>query len=77
AGRDVTVAAVEDRQGQTRGNTSRLQSVTHHGAEVSAGRDLNVSAGRDHSPVASAHQARRDNAHSPRRDVTQAAAANQ
>ncbi|RPX28280.1 filamentous hemagglutinin, partial [Pseudomonas aeruginosa] len=45
AGRDVTVAAVEDRQGQTRWNTSRLQSVTQLGAEVSAGRDLNVSAG--------------------------------
>ncbi|HEQ1777043.1 TPA: hemagglutinin repeat-containing protein, partial [Pseudomonas aeruginosa] len=44
AGRDVTVAAVEDRQGQTRWNTSRLQSVTQLGAEVSAGRDLNVSA---------------------------------
>ncbi|WP_420372268.1 hemagglutinin repeat-containing protein [Pseudomonas aeruginosa] len=41
AGRDVTVAAVEDRQGQTRWNTSRLQSVTQLGAEVSAGRDLN------------------------------------
>lgn len=47
AGRDVTVAAVEDRQGQTRWSTSRLQSVTQLGAEVSAGRDLNVSAGRD------------------------------
>ncbi|HFH2941915.1 TPA: hemagglutinin repeat-containing protein, partial [Pseudomonas aeruginosa] len=53
AGRDVTVAAVEDRQGQTRWSTSRLQSVTQLGAEVSAGRDLNVSAGRDLTAVAS------------------------
>ncbi|AWQ82335.1 hypothetical protein CSC33_5004 [Pseudomonas aeruginosa] len=69
AGRDVTVAAVEDRQGQTRWSTSRLQNVTQLGAEVSAGRDLNVSAGRDLSAVASALSAGRD--------VTLAAAANE
>ncbi|WP_430298550.1 hemagglutinin repeat-containing protein, partial [Pseudomonas aeruginosa] len=69
AGRDVTVAAVEDRQGQTRWSTSRLQSVTQLGAEVSAGRDLNVSAGRDLSAVASALSAGSD--------VTLAAAANE
>ncbi|MFG8305642.1 hemagglutinin repeat-containing protein, partial [Pseudomonas aeruginosa] len=74
AGRDVTVAAIEDRQGQTRWNTSRLQSVTQLGAEVSAGRDLNVSAGRDLSAVASALEARRDIALSAGRDVTLAAA---
>ncbi|WCX97714.1 two-partner secretion system putative hemagglutinin TpsA2 [Pseudomonas aeruginosa] len=77
AGRDVTVAAVEDRQGQTRWNTSRLQSVTQLGAEVSAGRDLNASAGRDLSAVASALEARRDIALSAGRDVTLAAAANE
>ncbi|WAJ91477.1 DUF637 domain-containing protein [Pseudomonas aeruginosa] len=77
AGRDVIVAAVEDRQGQTRWNTSRLQSVTQLGAEVSAGRDLNVSAGRDLSAVASALEARRDIALSAGRDVTLAAAANE
>ncbi|MCT5499080.1 DUF637 domain-containing protein, partial [Pseudomonas aeruginosa] len=77
AGRDVTVAAVEDRQGQTRWITSRLQSVTQLGAEVSAGRDLNVSAGRDLSAVASALEARRDIALSTGRDVTLAAAANE
>ncbi|MGV8308121.1 hemagglutinin repeat-containing protein, partial [Pseudomonas aeruginosa] len=62
------------RQGQTRWNTSRLQSVTQLGAEVSAGRDLNVSAGRDLSAVASALEARRDIALSAGRDVTLAAA---
>ncbi|WP_434077671.1 DUF637 domain-containing protein [Pseudomonas aeruginosa] len=77
AGRDVSVAAVEDRQGQTRWSTSRLQSVTQLGAEVSAGRDLNVSAGRDLSAVASALEARRDIALSAGRDVTLAAAANE
>ncbi|MGU0761920.1 DUF637 domain-containing protein [Pseudomonas aeruginosa] len=77
AGRDVTVAAVEDRQGQTRWSTSRLQSVTRLGAEVSAGRDLNVSAGRDLSAVASALEARRDIALSAGRDVTLAVAANE
>ncbi|MCS8012630.1 hemagglutinin [Pseudomonas aeruginosa] len=77
AGRDVTVAAVEDRQGQTRWSTSRLQSVTQLGAEVSAGRDLNVSAGRDLSAVASALEARRDIALSAGSDVTLAAAANE
>ncbi|MBH8688589.1 DUF637 domain-containing protein [Pseudomonas aeruginosa] len=77
AGRDVTVAAVEVRQGQTRWITSRLQSVTQLGAEVSAGRDLNVSAGRDLSAVASALEARRDIALSTGRDVTLAAAANE
>ncbi|MDG9819903.1 DUF637 domain-containing protein, partial [Pseudomonas aeruginosa] len=77
AGRDVTVAAVEDRQGQTRWSTSRLQSVTQLGAEVSAGRDLNVSAGRDLSAVASALEARRDIALSAGRNVTLAAAANE
>ncbi|HGM8124993.1 TPA: DUF637 domain-containing protein, partial [Pseudomonas aeruginosa] len=77
AGRDVTVAAVEDRQGQTRWSTSRLQSVTQLGAEVSAGRELNVSAGRDLSAVASALEARRDIALSAGRDVTLAAAANE
>ncbi|HID7867701.1 TPA: DUF637 domain-containing protein, partial [Pseudomonas aeruginosa] len=77
AGRDVTVAAVEDRQGQTRWITSRLQSVTQLSAEVSAGRDLNVSAGRDLSAVASALEARRDIALSAGRDVTLAAAANE
>ncbi|MCR3766790.1 hemagglutinin repeat-containing protein, partial [Pseudomonas aeruginosa] len=77
AGRDVTVAAVEDRQGQTRWSTSRLQSVTQLGAEVSAGRDLNVSAGRDLSAVASTLEARRDIALSAGRDVTLAAAANE
>ncbi|MCD2954441.1 hemagglutinin repeat-containing protein, partial [Pseudomonas aeruginosa] len=56
AGRDVTVAAVEDRQGQPRWNTSRLQSVTQLGAEVSAGRDLNVSAGRDVTLAAAANE---------------------
>ncbi len=66
AGRDVTVAAVEDRQGQTRWSTSRLQSVTQLGAEVSAGRDLNVSAGRDLTAVASTLEARRDIALSAR-----------
>ncbi|MFU5108574.1 hemagglutinin repeat-containing protein, partial [Pseudomonas aeruginosa] len=65
------------RQGQTRWNTSRLQSVTQLGAEVSAGRDLNVSAGRDLSAVASALEARRDIALSAGRDVTLAAAANE
>ncbi|RTU94201.1 filamentous hemagglutinin [Pseudomonas aeruginosa] len=74
AGRDVTVAAVEDRQGQTRWSTSRLQSVTQLGAEVSAGRDLNVSAGRDLTAVASTLEARRDIALSAGRDVTLAAA---
>ncbi|TLK76410.1 hypothetical protein FEM27_34955, partial [Pseudomonas aeruginosa] len=64
-------------QGQTRWNTSRLQSVTQLGAEVSAGRDLNVSAGRDLSAVASALEARRDIALSAGRDVTLAAAANE
>ncbi|OPE14077.1 adhesin [Pseudomonas aeruginosa] len=68
---------MEDRQGQTRWNTSRLQSVTQLGAEVSAGRDLNVSAGRDLSAVASALEARRDIALSAGRDVTLAAAANE
>ncbi len=77
AGRDVTVAAVEDRQGQTRWSTSRLQNVTQLGAEVSAGRDLHVSAGRDLSAVASALEARRDIALSAGRDVTLAAAANE
>ncbi|WP_423370455.1 DUF637 domain-containing protein [Pseudomonas aeruginosa] len=77
AGRDVTVAAVEDRQGQTRWSTSRLQSVTQLGAEVSAGRDLNVSAGRDLTAVASTLEARRDIALSAGRDVTLAAAANE
>ncbi|WP_205577150.1 hemagglutinin repeat-containing protein, partial [Pseudomonas aeruginosa] len=77
AGRDVTVAAVEDRQGQTRWITSRLQSVTQLGAEVSAGRDLNVSAGRDLTAVASTLEARRDIALSAGRDVTLAAAANE
>ncbi|MGC3136666.1 hypothetical protein ACPTJ6_30480, partial [Pseudomonas aeruginosa] len=60
ARRHVTVAAVEDRQGQTRRSTSRLQSVTQLGAEVSAGGDLNVSAGRDLTAVARTLEARRD-----------------
>ncbi|HEK0828561.1 TPA: hemagglutinin repeat-containing protein, partial [Pseudomonas aeruginosa] len=57
--------------------TSRLQSVTQLGAEVSAGRDLNVSAGRDLTAVASTLEARRDIALSAGRDVTLAAAANE
>ncbi|SDJ08440.1 filamentous hemagglutinin, partial [Pseudomonas flavescens] len=60
AGRDVTIASVQDVQHQSRGSSFLNERVSQLGAEVSAGRDLQVSAGRDLGVVASQVTAGRD-----------------
>lgn len=89
AGRDVSIASVEQRNSQTRGSRYSTSNVTQLGAEVSAGRDLttttspsaagslSINAGRDLSVIASKVEARNDLDLIAGRDVTLAAAANE
>ncbi|TIH10895.1 hemagglutinin repeat-containing protein [Pseudomonas leptonychotis] len=77
AGRDVTIASVEERNLQTRGSRYRRESVSQHGAQVSAGRDIEISAGRDLTAIASRIDAQRDIKLDAGQDVTLAAAANE
>jgi filamentous hemagglutinin len=89
AGRDVTIASVEGRNGQTRGSRFNSEQITQLGAEVAAGRDLttstnppaagslSINAGRDLNVIASKLEARRDLGLIAGRDVTLAAAANE
>ncbi|MDR0207872.1 MAG: DUF637 domain-containing protein [Pseudomonas putida] len=77
AGRDITIAAVEDYQGQTRGSASSHQRISQLGGEASAGGDLSINAGRDLTALASTLEARRDVVLSAGRNVTLAAAANE
>jgi len=77
AGRDVTIASVEERSLQARGNKYRKESISQHGAQVSAGRDIEISAGRDLTAIASQIEARRDISLVAGQDVTLAAAANE
>ena len=77
AGRDVTIASVEERNLQARGSRYRRESVSQHGAQVSAGRDIEISAGRDLTAIASRIDAQRDIKLDAGQDVTLAAAANE
>lgn len=77
AGRDVTIASVEERSAQTNGSRYRHEQITQLGAEVNAGRDIQISAGRDLTAIASQIEARRDIALAAGRDVTLASAANE
>ena len=74
AGRDVTIASVEERRLQARGNNYRNEAVSQHGAQVSAGRDIEISAGRDLTAIASNIESRRDVSLVAGQDVTLAAA---
>ena len=77
AGRDVTIASVEERRLQARGGKYRNERVSQHGAQVSAGRDIEISAGRDLTAIASRIDAQRDISLDAGQDVTLAAAANE
>ncbi|MGH8352192.1 MAG: hemagglutinin repeat-containing protein [Pseudomonas sp.] len=77
AGRDVTLASVEERRLQARGKNYLDEHVTQLGATVTAGRDIRIDAGRDLSVIASQIDARRDIALTAGEDVTLAAAANE
>lgn len=77
AGRDVSITSVEERSMQARGSKYRNERVSQHGAQVSAGRDIEISAGRDLTAVASQIEALRDISLMAGQDVTLAAAANE
>ena len=77
AGRDVSIASVEERSLQARGSKYRNERVSQHGAQVSAGRDIEISAGRDLTAIASRIDAQRDISLDAGQDVTLAAAANE
>ncbi|WP_285404451.1 hemagglutinin repeat-containing protein, partial [Pseudomonas sp. MEJ086] len=77
AGRDVTVASVQEGQYQTRGNWFVNERVTQVGAEVSAGRDLDIAAGRDLGVVASRVTAGRDLELGAERDLMLSSAADE
>jgi filamentous hemagglutinin len=77
AGRDVTVASVQDLQHQSRGSTYLNERVTQLGAEVTAGRDLGISAGRDLGVIASDLKAGRDLDMDAGRDLTISSAADE
>ncbi|YCH22787.1 hemagglutinin repeat-containing protein [Pseudomonas sp. D1-3] len=77
AGRDVTVASVQEGQYQTRGNWFANERVTQVGAQVSAGRDLDIAAGRDLGVVASRVTAGRDIDLGAERDLVLSSAANE
>jgi len=77
AGRDVTVASVQEGQYQTRGNWFVNERVTQVGAEVSAGRDLDIAAGRDLGVVASRVTTGRDIDLGAERDLVLSSAANE
>ncbi|WP_063545307.1 hemagglutinin repeat-containing protein [Pseudomonas putida] len=76
AGRDVSLVAVEQRQGLASGSV-RNSSVQQHGATLEAGRDLNIAAGRDISAVASRIEAGRDIAMAATGDLTLTSAADE
>lgn len=89
AGRDVTIASVEQRTSESRGSRYHREQIAQLGAEVAAGRDLttttspssagnlSINAGRDLNVVASQLEARRDISLAAGQDVTLAAAANE
>ncbi|MGY8819598.1 MAG: two-partner secretion domain-containing protein, partial [Pseudomonadales bacterium] len=77
AGRDVTIASVEERALESRGNHFLNEQVTQFGAQVSAGRDLDINAGRDLAVIASRLQADADVAMSAGNDVLIASAADE
>ncbi|MFT8230456.1 hemagglutinin repeat-containing protein [Pseudomonas guariconensis] len=76
AGRDVSVLAVEQREGFYSGGR-RVSTVQQSGATLEAGRDLNISAGRDISAVASQVNAGRDIAMAAGGDLSLIAAADE
>lgn len=77
AGRDVTIASVEERTLQARGGRYLDDHVTQIGAQVSAGQDLEIKAGRDLTAIASQLDARRDASLVAGGDVVLASAANE
>ncbi len=77
AGRDVTIASVQDVQHQSRGDWFLNERVNQLGADVSAGRDLQVSAGRDLGVVASQVTAGRDLELGAGRDLVLSSAADE
>lgn len=77
AGRDVTIAAVEERYAQSAGSRFNTESITQLGAQVSAGGNLAISAGNDFSVIASDVQAGQSLGVSAGNDVLVASAANE
>ncbi|WP_313025159.1 two-partner secretion domain-containing protein [Pseudomonas lopnurensis] len=77
AGRDVTIASVQDLQHSSRGSSSLREQVTQLGAQVSAGGDIDVGAGRDLAVIASRLQAEGDVELSAGNDVLIASAADE
>lgn len=77
AGRDVTIAAVEERYAQSAGSRFNTESITQIGAQVSAGGNLAISAGSDFSVIASDVQAGQSLGVSAGNDVLIASAANE
>ncbi|EJO94104.1 filamentous hemagglutinin [Ectopseudomonas mendocina DLHK] len=77
AGRDVTIASVEERVSQARGSHYLDERVSQIGAQVSAGGDLDIGAGRDLAVIASRVQADGDVALAAGNDVLIASAANE
>nr|WP_272884265.1 hemagglutinin repeat-containing protein [Stutzerimonas stutzeri] len=77
AGRDVTIASVEERTLQARSGSYLDDHVTQIGAQVSAGQDLGIRAGRDLTATASQLEARRDLALNAGGDILLASAANE
>ncbi|MFT0867412.1 hemagglutinin repeat-containing protein [Pseudomonas sp. CAM1A] len=75
AGRDVSLLAVEQREGFYTGS-QRSSTVQQHGASLEAGRDLSVGAGRDLTAVASQIDAGRNLTLAAGEDLNLSSAAN-
>ena len=80
AGRDLVIASAQEHDltaREARKSNSRLEQITQHASEVSAGRDLTLSTERDLAVVASRVSAGQDLTLLAGGDVTLAAAANE
>ncbi|PYC13246.1 hemagglutinin repeat-containing protein [Pseudomonas mosselii] len=76
AGRDVSLLAVEQREGFYSGS-QRSSTVQQHGASLEAGRDLSIGAGRDLTAVASQIDAGRNLTLAAGEDLNLTSAANE
>ncbi|MGG7595725.1 hemagglutinin repeat-containing protein [Pseudomonas sp. WC1] len=76
AGRDVSLLAVEQREGFYTGS-QRSSTVQQHGATLEAGRDLSIGAGRDLTAVASQIDAGRNLTLAAGEDLNLSSAANE
>ena len=77
AGRDVTLASVEERHGNSRGSHYLNSQTTQLSSETLAGDNLNIQAGRDLTAIASRVESGKDMQLVAGNDLTLASAANE